>query len=115
MSSSQSQDTLYKDKCLYIAMNVLLSKIQRLETEIAQLKTQHLSKHTNDTLSSFKKRIDMLELRQKETVNKKQLNCNNDSNCMESAIDLYLKDIDLVEDFQLDMLNNSNNKQIDNK
>ena len=107
MSSSQSQDNLYKDKCLYIAMNVMLSKIQRLEKRVAQLESQQSSKHTNEFVCSLKKRINMIELRQNEK--------NNSNSNTGSALDVYLNDIDLVENFQLEKLNNSDNKQISDK
>lgn len=115
MSSSQSQDNLYKDKCLYIAMNVMLSKIQRLEKEVAQLKVQNSSKHTNESVSSLKKRVDMIELRQNETNNNKNINHSGNNSNIGSALDAYLNDIDLVEDFQLEKLNNRDNKQISDK
>jgi hypothetical protein len=115
MSSSQSQDNLYKDKCLYIAMNVMLSKIQRLEKEVAQLKAQNSSKHTNESVSSLKKRIDMIELRQNEQNNNNTSNNNGGNRNGGSALDAYLNDIDLVEDFQLKNLNNRENKQISDK
>ena len=107
MSSSQSQDNLYKDKCLYVAMNVMLSKIQRLEKKVAQLEAQQSSKHPNECVSSLKKRINMIELRQNET--------NNSNSNTGSALDAYLNDIDLVENFQLEKLNNSDKKQISDK
>jgi len=114
MSFSQSQDALYKDKCLHVILNVLLSKIQRLESEVARLNTLVSNKQTTDTMSTIKKRVDMLELRQNTaTLNDKH---SNDHNTMVSSnLDAYLSDIDLVEDFQLEALNMQNNKQLNDK
>ena len=37
MSENSSQQELYKDKCLYTVLNILLSKVQRLEKKVAIL------------------------------------------------------------------------------
>ena len=73
-------------------MYVMLSKIQRLEKKVAQLEAQQSSKHPNECVSSLKKRINMIELRQNET--------NNSNSNTGSALDAYLNDIDLIENFQ---------------
>ena len=102
MSFSQSQDALYKDKCLHVILNVLLSKIQRLETEVTNLKAQNSNKQPTDTSTSLKKRIDIMELRLNT------LDMREGSNNMNSALDIYLKDIDLMDELQLEDVNSNN-------
>lgn len=106
MSFSHSQERLYKDKCLYIAMNVMLSKIQRLEKEVLQLKLQLSTKQSNDTLKSMNKRINKLEILQNNPI----MNNEQFSNNMTSALDEYLKDIESVEDVQFNAINNNTEK-----
>lgn len=96
-------------------MNVMLSKIQRLEKKVAQLEARKSSKHANESVSSLIRRLEMIELRQNETNNNNIRNNNGGNSNGGSALDAYLNDIDLVEDFQLKNLNNRENKQISDK
>ena len=57
----------------------------------------------------------MIELRQNETNNKNRNNNTNSGNRnIGSALDAYLNDIDLIENFQLEKLNNCD-KQLSDK
>ena len=40
MSDNISQHELYKDKCLYATLNIMLSKIQRLEKRVHVLEAE---------------------------------------------------------------------------
>ena len=53
MSDNISQNELYKNKCLYVALNILLSKIQKLEKRISILES-HNMKHKSDIYKKYK-------------------------------------------------------------
>ena len=114
MSDNISQQELYKDKCLYTALNVLLSKIQRLEkrVHVLEVEKQHIhnmynKKHSslkNHTETKLMSHINKLEVRLNEQhkIIKKYIE-NKEINQDEIATDLdnYLKDIDDIMDFQI--------------
>ena len=55
MSDNISQHELYKDKCLYATLNILLSKIQRLEKRISILESLNTNIHRmyNNTINQI--------------------------------------------------------------
>ena len=114
MSDNISQQELYKDKCLYTALNVMLSKIQRLEKRVhvlevekQQIHNMYNKKHSslkNHTETKLMSHINKLEIRLNEQhkIIKKYIE-NTEINQDEIATDLdnYLKDIDDIMDFQI--------------
>ena len=110
MSNCNSQDALYKDKCLYAAFNILLAKIQRLETDVQKLKSANNSSSNSNSNpnssrsnsswssndpNSITRRIDRLELKVNEQ------NKNTSGNQLTSNLDDYLKDMDDIMEFQI--------------
>jgi hypothetical protein len=113
MSDNISQNELYKDKCLYATLNIMLSKIQRLEKRVHVLeaekqnirnmyKKQPNSKnHTDTKLISHINKLEV-RLNEQHKIIKKYIE-NKELNQDEMATDLdnYLKDIDDIMDFQI--------------
>ena len=117
MSDNISQHELYKDKCLYATLNIMLSKIQRLEKRVHVLEAEkqnvlnmynkkHINLNNKDT-PELLKHINKLELKlnEQQKIIKKYIE-NKEINQDEIATDLdnYLKDIDDIMDFQIDNL-----------
>lgn len=115
MSDNISQHELYKDKCLYATLNIMLSKIQRLEKRVHVLEAEkqnvlnmynkkHINLNNKDT-PELLKHINKLELKlnEQQKIIKKYIE-NKEINQDEIATDLdnYLKDIDDIMDFQID-------------
>ena len=115
MSDNISQHELYKDKCLYATLNIMLSKIQRLEKRVHVLeaekqnirnmynKNPRNSNNKEDTkLMSHINKLE-LKLNEQQKIIKKYIE-NKEINQDEIATDLdnYLKDIDDIMDFQID-------------
>lgn len=115
MSDNISQQELYKDKCLYVTLNILCSKIQRLEKRVHVLEAEKhnirnmynkkqpsLKNHTDNT--KLISHINKLEVRLNEQnkIIKKYIE-NKEINQDDIATDLdnYLKDIDDIMDFQI--------------
>ena len=115
MSDNISQQELYKDKCLYATLNIMLSKIQRLEKRVHVLEAEkqnihnmYTKKHRNSNnkeTPKLLKHINKLELKlnEQQKIIKKYIE-NKEINQDEIATDLdnYLKDIDDIMDFQID-------------
>ena len=115
MSDNISQHELYKDKCLYATLNIMLSKIQRLEKRVHVLEAEkqnihnmYTKKHRNSNNKEnpkLLKHINKLELKlnEQQKIIKKYIE-NKEINQDEIATDLdnYLKDIDDIMDFQID-------------
>jgi len=114
MSDNISQNELYKDKCLFATLNIMLSKIQRLEKRVHVLeaekhnirnmynKKQPNSKnHTDTKLISHINKLEV-RLNEQNKIIKKYIE-NKEINQDEIATDLdnYLKDIDDIMDFQI--------------
>ena len=114
MSDSISQQELYKDKCLYTALNVMLSKIQRLEkrVHILELEKQHiqnmynkkgrnLKTHTDVKLMSHINKLE-LKLNEQDKIIKKYIdNKELNQEDITTGLDNYLKDIDDIIDFKI--------------
>ena len=114
MSDSISQQELYKDKCLYTALNVMLSKIQRLEkrVHILELEKQHIQNMYNKKRTNLKTHTDVklmshinkleLKLNEQDKIIKKYID-NKELNQEDITTDLdnYLKDIDDIIDFKI--------------
>ena len=114
MSDSISQQELYKDKCLYTALNVMLSKIQRLEkrVHILELEKQHIQNMYNKKRTNLKTHTDVklmshinkleLKLNEQDKIIKKHID-NKELNQEDITTDLdnYLKDIDDIIDFKI--------------
>ena len=114
MSDNISQHELYKDKCLYATLNIMLSKIQRLEKRVHVLEAEkqnirnmYNKKHRNSNnkeTPELLKHISKLELKlnEQQKIIKKYIE-NKEINQDEIATDLdnYLKDIDDIMDFQI--------------
>ena len=115
MSDNISQQELYKDKCLYATLNIMLSKIQRLEKRVHVLEAekQNIRNMYNKKQPSLKNHkdntklisnINKLEVRLNEQnkIIKKYIE-NKEINQDDIATDLdnYLKDIDDIMDFQI--------------
>lgn len=115
MSDNISQHELYKDKCLYATLNIMLSKIQRLEKRVYVLEAEkqnirnmYNKKHRNSNNKEspeLLKHINKLELKlnEQQKIIKKYIE-NKEINQDEIATELdnYLKDIDDIMDFQID-------------
>ena len=115
MSSDTSQDNLYKDKCLYTALNILYAKIQRLEEEVHKLKCDNKISHSTNKIEKLVRRIDMVELKQKNISNSNKTNKTNKTNTGNntlSALDMYLSNVNDMIDLQLD--DNKIKKLMDN-
>lgn len=113
MSDNISQHELYKDKCLYVTLNVLLSKIQRLERRVATLEARNTDIHvmynkrlkpSNNNITQLKNHINRLELKMNEQnkiinqyIENKELN----NEVLTADLDNYLKDIDEIMEFQI--------------
>ena len=114
MSDNISQQELYKDKCLYVTLNILCSKIQRLEKRVHVLEAEkhnirnmYNKKQTNPNDKAdtgLLKHIGKLELKlnEQQKIIKKYIE-NKEINQDDIATDLdnYLKDIDEIMDFQI--------------
>ena len=114
MSDNISQHELYKDKCLYATLNIMLSKIQRLEKRVHVLEAEkhnirnmYNKKHRNSNnkeTHTLLKHINKLELKlnEQQKIIKKYIE-NKEINQDEIATELdnYLKDIDDIMDFQI--------------
>jgi len=114
MSDNISQQELYKDKCLYATLNIMLSKIQRLEKRVHVLeaekqnvrnmynkKQSSLKNHTDTKLISHINKLEV-RLNEQNKIIKKYIE-NKELNNDEIATDLdnYLKDIDDIMEFQI--------------
>jgi len=117
MSDNISQHELYKDKCLYVTLNVLLSKIQRLERRVATLEARNTDIHvmynkrlkpSNNNITQLKNHINRLELKmneQNKIINQYIENKELDNEAITADLDNYLKDIDEIMEFQITNLN----------
>ena len=115
MSDNISQQELYKDKCLYITLNILYAKIQRLEKRLHVLEAEkhnmrnmynktHLNSKNHTDNTKLISHINKLEVRLNEQnkIIKKYIE-NKEINQDDIATDLdnYLKDIDDIVDFKI--------------
>ena len=114
MSDNISQHELYKDKCLYATLNIMLSKIQRLEKRVhvleaekQNLRNMYTKKHRNSNnkeTPELLKHINKLELKlneQQKIIKKYIENKEINQDKMATELDNYLKDIDDIMDFQI--------------
>jgi predicted RNase H-like nuclease (RuvC/YqgF family) len=112
MSDNISQHDLYKDKCLYVTLNVLLSKIQRLERRVATLEARNTDIHVmynkrlkpSDNITQLKNHINRLELKmneQNKIINHYIENKELANEVLTADLDNYLKDIDEIMEFQI--------------
>tara|TARA_B100000963_G_C22290680_1_gene521271 strand:- start:293 stop:667 length:375 start_codon:yes stop_codon:yes gene_type:complete len=112
MSDNISQHELYKDKCLYATLNILLSKIQRLEKRVYTLEATNANIHhmyskkinPNNNMNLVMNHINKLEVKLneqnkiiKQYIENKELN----NDALTSDLDNYLKDIDDIMEFQI--------------
>mgnify|MGYP001340185415 CR=1 FL=1 len=108
MSDNISQNELYKNKCLYVALNILLSKIQKLEKRISILESHNTNIHRIYTKNTNKtdtqhliNRLNRLETKVNEQ-NKLLVNKHtNVHNKLTDELDNYLQDIDDIVEFKL--------------
>jgi predicted RNA-binding protein Jag len=115
MSDNISQQELYKDKCLYATLNIMLSKIQRLEKRVHVLEAEkqnvfnmynkkHINSNNNE-IPKLLKHINKLELKlneQQKIIKKYMENKEINQDEIATELDNYLKDIDDIMDFQID-------------
>lgn len=113
MSDNISQHDLYKDKCLYVTLNVLLSKIQRLERRVATLEARNTDIHvmynkrlkpSDNNITQLKNHINRLELKineQNKIINQYIENKELNNEALTADLDNYLKDIDEIMEFQI--------------
>ena len=113
MSDNVSQQELYKDKCLYTTLNILLSKIQRLEKRVHVLEAEKdnirnmynkklIPNKTN--ISSVMNHINRLEVKlneQNKIINTHIKNKEPNTDALASELDNYLKDIDDILEFKI--------------
>ena len=110
MSEHTSQQELYKDKCLYTVLNILLSKVQRLEKKVAALDNMNniSISHTKDEIPNkeLMNHINKLEFKLNEQTkllnqhikNKEQ---ENTAAVLTTELDNYLRDIDVIREFKI--------------
>ena len=113
MSDNVSQQELYKDKCLYTTLNILLSKIQRLErrVHILEAEKRNIQNMYNKKLipnktnmSSVMNHINRLDVKlneQNKIINTYIKNKEPNTDALASDLDDYLKDIDEIMEFKL--------------
>lgn len=112
MSDNISQNELYKNKCLYVGLNILLSKIQKLEKKVAALESINMNMHklynktnTTNNTQMLMNRISRLETKlneQNKLINQYTQNNNTSSDATLTAeLDNYLQDIDDIMEFQI--------------
>ena len=93
MSDNISQNDLYKNKCLFVALNILLSKIQKLEKRVNILESLNTNIHrmynktSNQTnMQLFMNQINKLEIKiseQNKIINQlKNTNTNTNTNTL---------------------------------
>ena len=117
MSDNTSPNDLYKNKCLYVALNILLSKIQKLEKRVAVLESLNTNIHrmynksTNQNNTQlFMNHINKLEVKineQNKMFNQhiKNTNTNTNTNILTDELDNYMQDIDEILEFQISNTN----------
>ena len=114
MSDNISQRELYKDKCLYATLNILLSKIQRLEKRVHILESEkqnirnmynkNIRPSTHNTDAKLTSHINKLELKinEQNKIMKKYIeNKEPIQDGLTTELDNYLKDIDDIMEFQI--------------
>ena len=112
MSDNTSPNDLYKNKCLFVALNILLSKIQKLEKRVSILESLNTNIHrmynktSNQTnMQLFMNQINRLEIKiseQNKIINQlKDTNTNTNTNILTDELDNYLQDIDDIMEFQI--------------
>ena len=114
MSDNISQRELYKDKCLYATLNILLSKIQRLEKRVHILESErqnihnmynkHIRPSTHNTDAKLASHVNKLELKinEQNKIMKKYIeNKEPIQDGLTTELDNYLKDIDDIMEFQI--------------
>jgi polyhydroxyalkanoate synthesis regulator phasin len=113
MSDNVSQQELYKDKCLYTTLNILLSKIQRLErrVHILEAEKRNIQNMYNKKLipnktnmSSVMNHINRLDVKlneQNKIINTYIKNKEPNTDALASDLDDYLKDIDEIMEFKI--------------
>jgi hypothetical protein len=111
MSDNISQQELYKDKCLYATLNILLSKMQRLSKRVEVLEATNQNIHDMYNKKSNPNNNNLL-VRQIHTMNLKineqakvikQYMGNKEPNTdvLTTNLDSYLKDIDDIMEFKI--------------
>ena len=111
MSEHSSQQDLYKDKCLYTVLNILLSKVQRLEKKVAILEVNNCNKiynkhnktKSNEYIMNYINKLELKVNEQSKLLNQLINNKEQDNNnsMLSSELDNYLKDIDEIMEFQI--------------
>jgi hypothetical protein len=113
MSDNISQQELYKDKCLYATLNILFSKIQRLEKRVHVLEAEkqnvrnmyHTKSNSNNTTNAkVMTYVNKLEIKineQNKIIKKYIENKDPNQEVIASELDNYLKDIDDILEFQI--------------
>ena len=113
MSDNVSQQELYKDKCLYTTLNILLSKIQRLErrVHILEAEKRNIQNMYNKKLipnktnmSSVMNHINRLDVKlneQNKIISTYIKNKEPNTDALASDLDDYLKDIDEIMEFKI--------------
>lgn len=114
MSDNISQRELYKDKCLYATLNILLSKIQRLEKRVHILESEkqnirnmynkNIRPSTHNTDAKLASQVNKLELKineQNKIIKKYIENKEPIKDELTTELDNYLKDIDDIMEFQI--------------
>ena len=114
MSDNISQRELYKDKCLYATLNILLSKIQRLEKRVHILESEkknihnmhnkhirHSKHNTNAKLISHVNKLELKLNEQNKIIKKYIENKEPIQDEIATELDNYLKDIDDIMEFQI--------------
>ena len=119
MSDNTSPNDLYKNKCLYVALNILLSKIQKLEKRVAVLESLNTNIHrmynksTNQNNTQlFMNHINKLEVKINEQnkmfnqhIKNTNTNTNTNTNILTDELDNYMQDIDEILEFQISNTN----------
>ena len=112
MSDNISQHELYKDKCLYATLNILLSKIQRLEKRISILEATNQNIHNiyskkinprnnNTAIANHINRLEIKLNEQNKIIKQYIENKEPNTDAITTELDNYLKDIDDIMEFQI--------------